>query len=131
MTQKPNGNGKPSKADFVRSMPKTMKIADIIAAGKKAGIAITASNVHATRYQDQKSGGKKKAVKKTLSKKGKASSTLLSKYPGMRKTHEAFDETELTSQAMTGLVVGLRQMVKASVREELRAVLGGVFDQSS
>lgn len=115
---------KPSKADFVRTMPKSSP-AEIIAAAKEKGITLTAANVHATRYQDKANGhkpSKKKAVKK-------APARVLAKYPNMRKSHAQIEETTgLESQALTGLLVGLRTMVKLSVREELRSLMGGVFD---
>jgi hypothetical protein len=133
--QKKQSDRKLSKADFVRSMPNA-STADIIAAGKKQGIVLTSANVHATRYQDKANGhkpkkgnGHKKAVKK-LSKK--APRSVLAKYPNIRKSNgdgafaDQLASHVLQSQAMTGLMSGLQAMVKLSVREELRAILGNV-----
>lgn len=55
-----------SKADFVRAQPLSMLTADVIAAGKAAGLKITSADVHATRSNDRakKAKAKKKPAQK-------------------------------------------------------------------
>ena len=62
---------KPSKSDFIRQQPAEMSVADVIAAGKAAGLKFTSSLVYSLR--SPKSASTKKGVaKKPAPKKGAA-----------------------------------------------------------
>lgn len=72
----------------------------------------------------------KKAAKAATNGHAKAPEQVLSKYPGMRKTQSALaalEDSDMSAAALTGLVQGLRVMVRQSVRDELRTVMGGLF----
>lgn len=143
MTQKQNA--KVSKAAFVRARP-TATVDEVIAAGKAENIEISRQAVHQVRHQarfeaklngkGKKKGAKKKSAVKAKAKHVKAPEAkkgahfktpdILGKYPNLRKLQASPDE-ELGAEALRGLVDGLRQMVKTTVKHELRSAMGGLF----
>lgn len=61
-----------SKADFVRAQPLSMPTADVVAAGKAAGLSITAVDVAGTRNYDRRKGAGKGSSSTPLSRKDDA-----------------------------------------------------------
>lgn len=57
MTADPSTKPAPSKSDFVRAAPATMTASEIVAAGKKVGLAITTGLVHSVRSRARKNPG--------------------------------------------------------------------------
>jgi ribonuclease E len=61
-------SGSPNKSSFIRQHP-TLSAADVIAAGKAAGIKFTSSLVYMVRgRQDGKASSKKTTAKKTITR---------------------------------------------------------------
>ena len=117
-------------------MPKTMKPAEIIAKGKEAGIAITSANVHATRYMDSANGHKKKnKAARATTKKGRKPKAvtaatrkrLLAKFPSKATAETVFDQVD-SKELAERVVTSLRQLMRLSVRDEIKAVMGGLFN---
>jgi hypothetical protein len=47
----------PKKSEFIRSVPATMSVADVVKAGAEKGIALTPMFVYAVRYRDKRKSG--------------------------------------------------------------------------
>jgi hypothetical protein len=131
---------KVSKAAFVRARP-TASVDEVIAAGKAEGVEISRSTVHNIRYQakvDKELNVKVAAKKRKSAKKAKTNGhakgnghainiSRLAKHPGPRKTHEVLDPID-EKEIADRLALSLRLMVRHSVRDEVRALLGGVLN---
>jgi hypothetical protein len=78
---------KPSKSDFIRSLPVTMSASEVVAKAKEAGIKIGSSLIYMVRGpKGGKSAPKKSAVKKPSSNKATPKKTTAPAAPGTAKS---------------------------------------------
>jgi hypothetical protein len=54
---------KPTRASFIRGLPETMPVAEVIERGREAGLDINPSDVHSARYYMRQGGGLQPASK--------------------------------------------------------------------
>jgi hypothetical protein len=95
---------KPTRASFVRSLPETMPVAEVIERGREAGLEIKPADIHAARYY----------MRQTASAQGAGK-------PGLAPhlVAEAAARGASSSKNATGMYVVSGRSAEASEREQL------------
>jgi hypothetical protein len=117
---------KPTRASFIRSLPESMPIAEVIERGREAGLEIKPSDIHAARYyMRQANGGQAPSrpvthisVASAIQTAAAANQPVEAKRPRTKSALPPRDPEELEEE--------MRQLVMRLGTERARAIIKAV-----
>jgi hypothetical protein len=123
---------KPTRASFIRSLPESMPIAEVIERGREAGLEIKPSDIHAARYyMRQANGGAASrpvthiSVASAIQTAAAANQPVEAKKPRTKVALSPRDPEELEEE-MRQLVMRLgTERARAIIKAVERELLGG------